>query len=79
MKNLIFVVFSLLLVSNISAQKKADVTFEVGGVCGMCEERIELAYDVKGIVIADYDLESHPRHSGCSSYRGECGARYRFD
>ncbi|HIK66761.1 MAG TPA: hypothetical protein EYF95_02185 [Flavobacteriales bacterium] len=62
MKNLIFVVFSLLLVTNISAQKKVDVTFEVGGVCGMCEERIEKAYDVKGIVIADYDLETHQLH-----------------
>jgi hypothetical protein len=62
MKNLIFVVLSLLLVTNISAQKKVDVTFEVGGVCGMCEERIEKAYDVKGIVIADYDLEIHQLH-----------------
>jgi mercuric ion binding protein len=62
MKNLLFVVFALFLGTNISAQKKADVTFEVGGVCGMCEERIEQAYDVKGIVIADYDLESHTLH-----------------
>jgi periplasmic mercuric ion binding protein len=62
MKNLLFVVFALFLGTNISAQKKADVTFEVGGVCGMCEERIERAYDVKGIVIADYDLESHTLH-----------------
>ena len=62
MKNLLFVAFALFLGTNISAQKKADVTFEVGGVCGMCEERIELAYDVKGIVIADYDLESHTLH-----------------
>jgi len=28
----------------------------------MCEERIEKAYDVKGIVIADYNLESHMLH-----------------
>ena len=62
MKNLLFVVFTLFLVTNISAQKKADVTFEVGAVCGMCETRIEQAYDVKGIVIADYDLESHKLH-----------------
>ena len=62
MKSLIFVVFNLLLLTNISAQKKADVTFEVRGVCGMCEERIEKAYDVKGIVIADYNLESHMLH-----------------
>ena len=62
MKNLIFVVFSLFLITNISGQKKVDVTFEVGGVCGMCEERIEKVYDVKGIVIADYDLETHQLH-----------------
>ena len=62
MKNLIFVVFALFFGANISAQKKVDVTFDVGGVCGMCEERIEKAYDVKGIVIADYDLESHKLH-----------------
>ncbi len=62
MKNLLFVVFALFLAPNISAQKKADVTFEVDAVCGMCETRIEQAYDVKGIVIADYDLESHKLH-----------------
>ena len=50
------------MATNIVAQKKAEVTFEVGGVCGMCEERIEKAYDVKGIVIADYDLETHLLH-----------------
>ena len=59
MKNSIFVVFSLFLITNISGQKKVDVTFEVGGVCGSCESRIEKAYDIKGIVIADYDLETH--------------------
>ena len=62
MKNLIYLVFSLFLATNISAQKKADVTFGVGGVCGSCESRIEKAYDVKGIVIADYDLETHQLH-----------------
>jgi len=62
MKNLLYLIFALFLVPNISAQKKADVTFEVDALCGMCETRIEQAYDVKGIVIADYDLESHKLH-----------------
>ena len=43
--------------TNVLAQKKADITFSVSAVCGMCEDRIEEAYDVKGIVIADYDLK----------------------
>mgnify|MGYP001177070062 FL=1 len=59
MKYITIVVLALMLSSNVSAQKKMNVTFEVGAVCGMCEERIEKAYDVKGIVIADYDLETH--------------------
>ena len=40
------------------ADKKEEVAFEVSGVCGMCEERIESALDVKGIVMADWDLET---------------------
>lgn len=39
--------------------KKVEVSFEVSGVCGMCEERIEKALDVKGIVMANWDLETH--------------------
>jgi copper chaperone CopZ len=31
--------------------------FKVYGSCGMCEERIENALDVKGIRFADWDLE----------------------
>lgn len=38
--------------------KKEEVTFEVSGVCGMCEERIESALDVKGVVMADWDMET---------------------
>ena len=62
MKHLVFVFFTLFLGTNILAQKKADVTFEIKAVCGMCETRIEQAYDVKGIVVADYDLESYTLH-----------------
>ncbi len=62
MKNLL-VPFALLVLSiipnEILAQKKVmDETFWVGGVCGMCEERIEKALDVKGIKLADYDHDS---------------------
>ena len=28
----------------------------------MCEERIESAYDIKGIVMADYDLKTKMLH-----------------
>ena len=35
------------------------MTFGVSGLCGMCENRIEEAYDQKGIVAADYDLDKH--------------------
>ncbi len=41
------------------AQKTIETSFEVSGICGMCEERIESAVDVKGVKYADYDLETH--------------------
>lgn len=41
------------------AQKTIETSFEVKGICGMCEDRIEKAVDVKGIKMADYDLDSH--------------------
>ena len=62
MKNLVFLVFALVMSLNVSAQKKADIVFGVSAVCGMCEDRIEAAYDVKGIIIADYDLEKKTLH-----------------
>jgi hypothetical protein len=40
----------------------ADVTFGVSGLCKMCENRIEKAFDQKGIISADYNLESHQIH-----------------
>ena len=42
--------------------QKAELTFGVSGLCGMCENRIEAAYDQKGIVVADYDLDTHTLH-----------------
>ena len=44
------------------AQNKADITFGVSAACGMCEERIEKAYDLNGIVMADYDLKTKNLH-----------------
>ena len=58
MKNTILVLFAAAFSTILSAQSKADITFGVSAVCGMCEERIETAFDVKGIVMADYDLKS---------------------
>ena len=47
----------------ISAQaQKAELTFGVAGLCGMCENRIEAAFDQKGIVAADYNLETKQLH-----------------
>ena len=46
-----------------SAQaQKAELTFGVDGLCGMCENRIEAAFDQKGIVVADYDLDTKKIH-----------------
>ena len=39
-------------------QKKAELTFNVDGVCGMCETRIEKAYDLPGILNVDWNLET---------------------
>lgn len=38
--------------------KKVELTFAVSGVCGMCEDRIEGALDVKGVILADWDMAS---------------------
>lgn len=62
MKNTILVLFNVAFCTVLSAQSKAEITFGVSAVCGMCEERIEVAYDVKGIVMADYDLKTKKLH-----------------
>ncbi len=43
----------------LKAQKTIETSFEVSGICGMCEDRIEKALDVKGVKMADYDIDSH--------------------
>ncbi len=48
----------LLLTLTTSAQKKAQIEFQVSGVCGMCEARIEKALDVSGVIIAEWNVET---------------------
>lgn len=62
MKNLVFLVFALVMSISVSAQNKVDIVFGVSAACGMCEDRIEAAYDLKGVIIADYDLEAQELH-----------------
>ena len=45
------------LMGTISAQK-VTTEFRVEGLCGMCENRIEAALDVAGVVSAEWDLET---------------------
>jgi copper chaperone CopZ len=49
---------ALALSSASFAQKKAEIEFQVSGVCGMCEARIEKALDVPGVIMAEWDVET---------------------
>lgn len=53
----VLVVLALLATQWAHAQKELT-SFRVEGVCGMCEDRIERALDVPGVVAADWDRES---------------------
>lgn len=55
----IFITLFLGMSMMANAQKVQTISFQVSGVCGMCEARIEKAVDVKGVKTADYDLDSH--------------------
>jgi copper chaperone CopZ len=65
MKNII--IKSLLLATLLTsidvayAQDKKVITtkFWVAGICGLCEETIEKTMDTKGVISADYDLQSN--------------------
>ena len=58
-----FLLLAAAALAAISAQaQKAELTFGVSALCGMCEQRIEAAYDQKGIVAADYNLETKQLH-----------------
>jgi copper chaperone CopZ len=52
----IIAILGLVLQSN--TPKKVTVSFQVSAVCGLCEETIEKALDMKGVVAADYNLET---------------------
>ena len=41
-----------------AAAKDVKISFQVNGKCGMCEERIENALDIKGIKFADWSQET---------------------
>lgn len=60
---LIISLFSAIMFSASSgaAQDKKTITtkFWVAGVCGMCEQTIEKTMDTKGVITADYDLQSN--------------------
>jgi copper chaperone CopZ len=58
MKQVLILLPILLLALVANAQKKAEISFEVSGVCGMCENRIEGSLDVSGIIMADWDVET---------------------
>ena len=59
MKNfyLSFLFVFLICSSNFFSQTK-KISFLVNGMCGMCEERIENALDVKGISFASWSEET---------------------
>ena len=58
-----FLLLAVVALTAVSARaQKAELTFGVSGLCGMCEDRIEAAFDQKGIVAADYDLEKKTIH-----------------
>ena len=55
------IIFLLLTTFSLQAHEKnlVAISIEVSGVCGMCEERIENALDVKGVKKADYTVDTH--------------------
>ena len=58
-----FLLLAAAALTAVSAQaQRAELTFRVSALCGMCEQRIEAAYDQKGIVEADYNLETKQLH-----------------
>jgi len=65
----ILTIFFFAISFSVVAQKEVKtIIIDVDGVCGMCEERIENALDVKGVKIADWNKETH-----------QCEITYRSD
>jgi Heavy-metal-associated domain len=55
---LVLLLLSFTLVAKEKEPKTITVRFGVASVCGACEQTIEKAMDAKGIVAADYNLET---------------------
>lgn len=58
---LAIITLAILFTNTLYAQNKTTVTktFWVAGICGLCEEVIEKTMDTKGVISADYNLESN--------------------
>ena len=59
MKNIIVLALCMLSFGAYAQTKNTTANFWVAGACGMCENTIEKAVDVKGVVAYDYDLTAH--------------------
>lgn len=62
MKKFIFLLFVVLASTSAFAQKSkkpVTISFRVEGICGNCEKTIESALDTKGIIAADYNLDTN--------------------
>lgn len=61
MKKYILALVAISISAFIYAQTPRTITtsFHVEGVCGLCEKTIEKAMDVKGVVVADFDLQTN--------------------
>jgi copper chaperone CopZ len=62
MKQILFFSIFLFSLTNTQAQTPATETmtakFKVYGNCGMCEKRIEKAAKIKGVTLADWDVDT---------------------
>lgn len=57
MRPLLIVAITLLTFSAQAQNKTAD-TLWVDGICGMCKDRIENALDVKGVWVAEWNIDT---------------------
>ena len=58
MKNQFFTTLMCVFFILPAAAKDVKISFQVNGKCGMCEERIENALDIKGIKFAAWSQET---------------------
>ena len=57
-RNIFLVILFLGLMPGLFAQSKVADTIQVDGVCEMCKKRIEQALEVKGIWVAEWNIET---------------------